>query len=519
MVSRRLENLWEQLRGKKPHFPHFLDEVRLTGFRGFDNLGVRFDYPVSVIAGGNASGKTTVLFAVACAYKVPGAGYWDFRPATLFPNYRPTHGNRRDDVAKTEFNYEFSTPSGRLSMTWRRGKYWNQSFFGRTGAEQPERAVYLRTLTTLSNPTEVRSVLQMSRLDSAPEELPLTAYQITFAQSLLPFNYTEVVDLTRGKKKLLFATQTSGTAYSEFHMAAGERAILRISQEVAQLKGAIVLIDEVEAGLHPRVQSELMLQLQRLALLNDTQIIVTSHSPVILDSVPTNARIFLDRRSDGMVQLLPPYRDVIQDALYAQSEDRLNVLCEDETGESILRGIIDYIASTELITHETIRVGRDTGAGEFPAHVTAIRKFASLDNFVFVLDGDRRSSGVTQRMQDNAGGGSLSILHLPSQEAPEVWIWEKLRNSCDSFAPELGTTPEGLSIDIQRLDDSYALASDSQSVVAKEKLYELSERLKRTTSDICRYVGRKEAENSKSDLLPLVQELKVVLARWRSTNN
>ena len=83
-------------------------------------------------------------------------------------------------------------------------------------------------------------------------------------------------------------------------MAAGERAILRLSQEITQLNGALVLIDEVEAGLHPWVQ--------HLALRNDLQIIVTSHSPVVLDSVPLNGKILLDRdESSGEAVVRPAY--------------------------------------------------------------------------------------------------------------------------------------------------------------------------------------------------------------------
>ena len=74
MIERRFRDIWQQLQGKKPHLPHFLTEVHLQGIRGIDDLRVVLDYPVSVIAGGNASGKTTVLFAAACAYRVPGAG-------------------------------------------------------------------------------------------------------------------------------------------------------------------------------------------------------------------------------------------------------------------------------------------------------------------------------------------------------------------------------------------------------------------------------------------------------------
>ena len=83
MLERRLASLWQQLQGKKPHMPQFLSGVSLTGIRGIDGLRVSFDYPVSVIAGGNATGKSTVLFACACAYKVPGAGVKDFVPSTL----------------------------------------------------------------------------------------------------------------------------------------------------------------------------------------------------------------------------------------------------------------------------------------------------------------------------------------------------------------------------------------------------------------------------------------------------
>ena len=111
-------------------------------------------------------------------------------------------------------------------------------------------------------------MLSMSRLSSAPRETPLTASQIEFAQQMLPFRYAEVVNLSSGTKNLLFAAQERGAEYSELHMAAGEGAILRLSREIAQLDGALVLIDEVEAGLHPWVQQLLMLQLQQLALRN-----------------------------------------------------------------------------------------------------------------------------------------------------------------------------------------------------------------------------------------------------------
>ena len=300
MIERRFRSLWERVQGKKPHMPHFLSEVRLQGIRGIDDLRVMFDYPVSVIAGGNASGKSTVLFAAACAYKAPGAGGRDFAPSTFFPDYRPNPGARRDEGRPAVIGLEYSTPEGRRTMEWRRSKGWSRSFLGRRNVTQPERPVHLRTVGNFDNPSEVRGVLgSMSRLKSPPLETPLTASQIEFAQQMLPFGYSEVVKLSSDNRSLLFAAQEGGAAYSELHMAAGERAILRLSQEIAQLKGALVLMDEVEAGLHPWVQQLLMLQLQQLALRNDLQVIVTTHSPVVLDSVPAFGRVFLVRDEAG----------------------------------------------------------------------------------------------------------------------------------------------------------------------------------------------------------------------------
>ena len=520
MIERRFRDLWERLQGKKPHLPHFLAEIHLEGIRGIEDVRIKFDYPVSVIAGGNASGKSTVLFAAACAYKVPGAGVKAFVPSTLFPDYRPKAGlgRRADHKGQVTIEFDYSTPDGRRSMRWRRSSTgWNRSFLGRKNATQPERPVYLRTLSNLSNPSEVRSVLSMSRLSSAPQETPLTASQIAFAQQMLPFRYAEVVNLSGGSgtKNLLFAAQEGGATYSELHMAAGERAILRLSREIAQLEGALVLIDEVEAGLHPWVQQLLMLQLQQLALRNDLQVIVTTHSPVVLDAVPSHGRIFLERDDTGDVMVRPPYRDVIRNALYGRSGDALNLLCEDSTAEGILQGVFDVLLPRERIGRESVRIGRDTGATEFPTHATAFRKFGQIQNFVFVLDGDKRDSNLEQRIRDRAGT-DVPVLFLPGNDPPESWIWNVLRRDPAGSSGELGIDPADLSDRMNRADAVYDTAADRPGEIAKTKLHSLAEPLGWTESDIGRMVARLETARKESDIQPLLDGLRAALLQWRA---
>ena len=514
MLERRLNDLWMNLQSKKPHMPQYLEGVRLRGIRGIDDLRVVFDYPVSVIAGGNATGKSTVLFAAACAYRVPGAGVKDFVPSTLFPYYRPKTGGREDDRREITIEFDYLTQDGRLTMQWHRGKGWNRNFLGRKNVKQPERHVYLRTLSNLSNPAEVRGVLSMSRANFAPNETPMTASQIQFAEQMLPFRYEEVVALSSGSKNLLFAEQEGGAAYSELHMAAGERAILRLAQEIAQLNEALVLIDEVEAGLHPWVQQLLMLQLQQLALRNDLQIIVTSHSPIILDSVPTNGRVFLDRDETGKVTVRPAYRDVVQDALYGRSSDSLNVLCEDDTAEGILHGVFDVLYPQQGIKGDSVRIGRDTGANEFPAHARAFRKFGQIHNFVFVLDGDKRNSEIEDKIREGSRI-AVPVLFLPGRHAPEVWVWDALTQHIVEGAKELGVAQSELSARMERANAVYDSASDSLSEITKYKLRSLADAIRRDTTDICRVVARLETNRPASDIQPLVSDLESALIGWR----
>ena len=523
MIETSLKRTWDLLRGKKPHFPDFLSKIRLDGIRGLHDLRISFNYPVSVIAGGNASGKSTVLFSAACAYKVPGAkSNKDFVPSTLFPDYRPKHGERSDTRLEIVIEFNYDTPAGPMAMRWRRkaglGRKagWNRSFLGRQGAKQPVRRLFLRTLSNLSNPSEVRSVLSMSRLESAPRENRLNASQLEFAQQMLPFQYTEAVDLSSGRRRLLFAARKDGATYSELHMAAGERSILRLSQDIAQLEGALVLIDEVETGLHPAVQQILMLHLQRLALRNNLQVIVTSHSPVVLDSVPPEGRIFLERDEEaGGVQVREPYRDIVQNALYGRAGKTLNILCEDDAAEGVLRGVLDFLMPRVGIKGETVRIGRDTGAEEFPNHAAAFRTFGVIQDFIFVLDGDKRASTVRETIVERAGR-SVPVLFLPGDGSPEIWVWDRLRALPEEDSRSLGVARDELTARMEQQNSIFDMASDTPSEIAKAKLHSLATTLHRDEPGVCRIVAHLESGRKESEIQPLVQDVQTLLEQWRA---
>ena len=267
--------------------------------------------------------------------------------------------------------------------------------------------------------------------------------------------------------------------------------------------------------MHPWVQQLLMLHLQQLALSKDLQIIVTSHSPVVLDAVPLNGKIFLDREdSSGEVVVRPAFRDLIQNALYERSNEVLKLLCEDEIAEGILEGVFDFLLPQERIKRESVQIGRDTGASEFPMHARSLAKFGQIQDTVFILDGDQRDGEIERKIRD-AAERSVDVLFLPGKASPESWLWETLRDIANPDAAQLGINQADLSDLMNQVEAIYGAASDSPSEIAKNKYRSLSNELRRDTSEICRIVARIEAERTASDIQPLVGELCGILRLWR----
>ncbi len=524
LIANELREVWDALRANNRSRDDSLSEVRVKRLRGIQDLRVPIEYPVSVLAGPNGCGKSTVLLACACAYRDPNRNPKELAPSSLFPNFTASQqgtlfaasrqGTLSDALDETELEFHYLHGGERLSMVWRRGKSWSRSYMGRKGGSQPQRGVYLRTLANLTNPSEVRSVLQLGRKQFHTETVEPNL--LIFAHRILPWRYRNLsVISAKSANDLLFAEigGVNETSYSEFHMSSGERTILRISKDISHLENALVLIDEVDTGLHPYTQQQAMLELQRSALRRGLQIIVASHSPVVLDAVPPEARIFLDREeTTGNVVRMPLYRDIFQKALYGQSRDQLSVLCEDEVAEGLIRGVLDVLNVEMGLRHEDVVIGRNTGRDEFSSHIRTLGKFGKLKDFIFVLDGDSRDhKGRLQAIAEQFGHRVLPLF-LPGETPPEPWIWEALQSRPDEYATRLGLSVS----DIERTMQEFAQLAGGAvhgRDEAKSALGAFAATLNRTLPDVARIVGQKEAEDGRVD--EFMVELREQIGAWR----
>ena len=296
-------------------------------------------------------------------------------------------------------------------------------------------------------------------------------------------------------------------------MSSGERTIVRISKDISRLENALVLIDEVDTGLHPYTQQQAMLELQRSALRQKLQIIVASHSPVVLDSVPPEGRIFLDRDHEtGHVKREPLYRDIFQKALYGQSQDRLSILCEDDVAEGVILGVLDVLNIDLGLRPEDTFVGRNTGRDEFPGHVRTLGKFGKLSDFVLVLDGDSRAMENRLKAEAEKYGNSLQPLFLPGDASPEQWLWDIVRVRPDEFADTFGLSVA----DMKTMTDKVANLVNGavqQRDVGKAALGAFAVDVKRMVPEIARSVSRRAAETGA--IPELLRDLREQIDQWR----
>ena len=416
----------------------------------------------------------------------------------------------------------------------------------------------MRTLANLTNPSEVRSLLQLVRKELQTEPIPEDL--LMFAHRVMPRRYRNLSRITTQTRDLLFAELEGANEakYSEFHMSSGERAILRISKDISDLHDALILIDEVEAGLHPYTQQQAMLEFQRIALRNSLQIIVASHSPVVLESVPPEARLFLDRdEHTAEVSLVPPYRDILQKALYGQSRDQFSILCEDDVAEGIIRGFLDVVNVKLNLRHDDVLIGRDTGKDEFQGHVRTLvpfpleyalyqipvsparrsraswnpqlevtfqyrqdylepvlGKFGKLSDFVLVLDGDARDKEIALKNAAAEYGQTVQPLFLPGKESPEAWMWRVLDKQREHYAQSLGITSLDMEQRMKQIEQLIVGGVQQQSTY-KVAVEALADELNRTVSDIARSVGQYEAQQPHGEVAAFITQLEEQITTWR----
>lgn len=263
------------------NYDKYLSKLVLKKVRGFKEEPVSFDFPVTAIIGPNGGGKTTVLGAAGCAYK-------DVPPKRFFSK----SGKYDESMQDWSIEYELIDRSINKRDSFRRTAGFKNRRWKREAANRPvlifgvSRTVPANERSELLRCASGSFTVPESNETNFSETLN-TAVSRILGKDVSGFKQLKV---DKGRVTLLTGKTSRGTGYSEFHFGAGESSIIRMVADIeAADDQSLVLIEEIENGLHPVATVRLVEYLLDVAERKRMQIIFTTHSNEALQPLPSKA--------------------------------------------------------------------------------------------------------------------------------------------------------------------------------------------------------------------------------------
>ena len=430
---------------KKDNSCATLSSIHLTtgSLRGVHPFELKFQYPIVAIAGENGCGKSTLLAMVACAYHNSKDGYKprgrtnsyytfsDFFVQT--PNETPPKG--------IEIYYEIlhnRWKSENVGPGWQRrqkpvGGKWNNY-----DTRVPRNVIYLgvqRAVPYYERRTH-KSYRGYFSMDSLKEK---HRQQIcTIAGRIIGKNYDIFERHTHSKYSLPVA-RSGGVKYSGFNMGAGESAVFEILSALFEAgKGTLLVIDELELGLHERAQIRFVEELKKLCDELHCQVICSTHSHVVLATLPPEGRVFLETRGSDTTVTPGISPEFACGKLRGRNSAELDIFVEDAVALMILQLDLPH-AMRQRINIISI------GSSEALLHLLASRYLEKRDACICVLDGDKRNTHTKAKSHfqnyaekqfresedEMEKWADKRLTYLPSEDRPEKWLIESCHKSTE----------------------------------------------------------------------------------------
>jgi len=378
-----------------------LESITIDGLRGLENQTVNFRFPVSVIVGENGTRKSTFLKSAVCAYVGATKNF-------LSNFFVSTHW---DKISGVSISYTLRQGDQIISFKMGKGnKKWSYS------SKRPIRDVFFFDISRTLPLDAAAGYAKIARLATGElSEKELRPEIKDRLSHIMGRDYTNarfiVPDIDKRKEIGLLRRQDCGEI-SSFHQGAGEDAtfdLMKILQDISNT--SLVIIDEVEASLHPKAQRRLIRFLLWLSCQKRIQIILSTHSPYILEELPPEARIMLLPTADGMDVIYGASPEFSLSNLDENVHPDVYIYVEDRESETLLREIIVSDDCGKDLIHR-IRI-MPVGDADVVHIMNKLGRQRRLPHkSIAVSDGDRQVDGC---------------LSLPGTKAPERVVFEGLR--------------------------------------------------------------------------------------------
>lgn len=405
----------------------YLVRVRMQRLRGFEDVAVTFDFPVTALVGPNGGGKTTILGAAATAYEI-------IKPRQFFAK----SGKFDESMSGWRVEYDLIDRDANRNEALKRTASFTRRKWSREGAKRDVEVFGVARTVPANERKELQRCATGSfsvapdRIDSLKESVVAAVGRI-LGKDVSRFTHMRVDE--NGRVSLLAGETSQGTAYSEFHFGAGESSIIRMVMKIESLgDNSLVLIEEIENGLHPVATVRMVEYLIDVAERKGIQAIFTTHSNDALKPLPPQA---IWAAVGGHVYQGKLDIQALR-AIAGQIDARLAIFCEDEFAAAWLRAMLrgkPGVAPEGVEIHAMLGDGtavkinknhNQDPSARFPS-VCYIdgdsRQSESVDDRVFRLPGEGPESHVYDGVIEkySSVGGVLAVRLLqPFQSADKL---------------------------------------------------------------------------------------------------
>lgn len=412
---------------RRHNYGKYLLHSRLEHVRAFRGPTVTFEFPVTALIGPNGGGKSTVLGSAACAYR-------DIRPGLFFPK------SALGDDSMSDWAIEFSIVDKTINphAELRRGCRFRQTRWKRSDV-LARNVLYFGIERTVPAGEKPRF-----------KKLMRASYHHTGGQRDLDNAVASQVERILGKPVNRFHVASIGASdtfhiggdgtveYSEFHFGAGEASVIRMVSAIETAEeNALILVEEIENGLHPVAIRRLVEYFVDVAQRRSSQVIFTTHSDYALEPLPPEA---IWAAIDGTVQQGKLSVETLR-AVSGRIDTKAVVFVEDDFAKCWIDAVLRERLGQAF---DQVEVHAVSGDGNAKRIHLGHRDNPALQSVSFCyLDGDSQQT-------DNSDHG---VYRLPGNQ-PEATIVEQV---CEHLDEDIAV----LTVSCQRPPDAQQTVRDA----------------------------------------------------------
>ena len=389
---------------RRHDYGQYLFKASIARIRGFAGEDITFEFPVTALIGPNGSGKSSVLGVAGCAYK-------PVKPGMFFP--KSTVG----DESMSGWRVEYDLVDKRLNprQLIKRTSNFRQAKWVRADVADREVLFFgIERTVPAGEKTRYKQLMRSTYVHRPPLE-PLDAEVATQVEHILGKSVADYRVTRYGSDDKFLVGRSGSSQFSEFHFGAGESSIIRMITKIEQApQNSLILIEEIENGLHPVVTRRMVEYLIDVAERKSIQTIFTTHSDYALSPLPNEAiwASIAGKLRQGKLSV---------EALRAVSgrvDKKLAVFVEDEFAKTWVDTILRETLGSDYDQVEVHAVHGDGNA--VATHRGHLANPAVLFKSLCVIDGD------SQQREDPEVG----VIRLPGAQ-PELAVFEGIRARLD----------------------------------------------------------------------------------------